>query len=96
GPHDLSIGDALAEIETANGRPFQLWGFGWDYGGWASDWQGGALASADGCTVRVRFQARSNANAHAIGEAAFMSDDPAVRAADAAVTEFGLMYSSPQ
>lgn len=96
GPHELSVGDGLADVERANGRPFQLWGFGWDYGGWVSDWQGGAFASTDGCTMRVRFQARSNANTNAVGDAAFMSDDTSVRAADAAVAEFGLMYSSLQ
>lgn len=95
GPHELSIGDTLAEIERANGRPFQLWGFGWDYGGWVSDWQGGAFASADACNVRARFQARGDANTHALGEAAFMSNDSAVRAADASVSEFGLMFYRP-
>jgi hypothetical protein len=96
GPHDLSIGDALAEIEAANGRPFQLWGFGWDYGGWVSDWQGGAFAPADGCNVRARFRARSNSNTRAVGEAAFMSNDASVRAADATVSQFGLMYQTAQ
>lgn len=95
GPHELSIGDTLAEIERANARPFQLWGFGWDYGGWVSDWQGGAFASADGCMVRVRFESRRNANTHALGEAAFTSNDSAVRAADAAVSEFGLIFYRP-
>jgi hypothetical protein len=95
GPHDLSIGDGLADTERANGRPFQLWGFGWDYGGWVSDWQGGAFAAADGCNVRARFQARGNPSA-ASGDSAFMSSDAAVRAADPAVSEFGLMFSSPQ
>lgn len=95
GPQGLSVGDAIGDIERANGRPFQLWGFGWDYGGWVSDWQGGAFAAADGCNVRARFQARSNPGA-ASGDAAFMSNDAAVRSADPAVSEFGLMFSAPQ
>ena len=95
GPHGLSVGDALGDTERANGRPFQLWGFGWDYGGWVSDWQGGAFAPADGCNVRARFQARGARNA-AIGESPFMSSDAAVRSADPAVLEFGLMFSSSQ
>jgi hypothetical protein len=95
GPHGVSVGDAIGDIERANGRPFQLWGFGWDYGGWVSDWQGGAFAAADGCNVRARFQARGNPSA-ASGDAAFMSSDAAVRSADPAVSEFGLMFSAPQ
>ncbi len=94
GPHDLSIGDALDNTERANGQPFQLWGFGWDYGGWVSDWNGGALAQADGCNLRVRFEPSSTSNTSAMGDAAFMSNDPAVRAADARVSELGLLFTS--
>jgi hypothetical protein len=95
GPHDLSIGDALADVERANGRPFQLWGFGWDYGGWVSDWLGGAFAPTEGCTIRARFAPRSGASS-ALGDSAFMSNDAAVRAADASVSEFGLMFQAPE
>jgi len=96
GPHDLSIGDALDNTERANGQPFQLWGFGWDYGGWVSDWSGGAFAPASGCNLRVRFEPRNTSNTSAAGDAAFMSNDPAVRAADAAVSEIGLLYTTTQ
>ena len=96
GAGDLSIGDALADVERANGRAFQLWGFGWDYGGWVSDWRGGAFAAHDGCNIRARFTPRSQGNTSAVGDSAFNSDDPAVRAADAAVSEFGLMFSSAE
>jgi hypothetical protein len=96
GPHDLGVGDPLDSTERANGQPFQLWGFGWDYGGWVSDWNGGAFATADGCNLRVRFQPRSASNTSAMGDGAFMSNDPAVRAADAVVSEIGLLYTTPQ
>ncbi|QJD80232.1 hypothetical protein [Spirosoma rhododendri] len=39
----LRIGTTLHELERRNGKPFRLWGFGWDYGGNVSDWQGGRL-----------------------------------------------------
>lgn len=58
GAHDLSVGDTIAAVETANGHPFQLWGFGWDYGGWVSDWKDGAFADVNGCRTRVRFDPR--------------------------------------
>jgi hypothetical protein len=72
GPNDLSIGDALDDVERANGRAFQLW------------------------NIRARFTPRSQAGASAMGDSAFSSDDAAVRAANAAVSEFGLMFSSAE
>ncbi|WP_395646661.1 hypothetical protein [Terricaulis sp.] len=93
GARDLRLGAALAEVETANGRPFQLWGFGWDYGGYVSDWKGGALDDP-ACRVRVRFDPGNDA-AGANGDSAFMSDAPAVRAANAHVSEISLGYSHP-
>ena len=51
--HDAS------EIEALNGRPFKLYGFGFDYGGTTLDWNGGALATqAGGCTLTLRFTMR--------------------------------------
>ena len=44
-PGGLSLGSSLKEIETRNGRPFTLAGFGWDYGGVVVDWASGTLAS---------------------------------------------------
>ncbi|QKZ14743.1 hypothetical protein [Spirosoma sp. KUDC1026] len=40
----LRIGTQLSELEKRNGKPFKLWGFGWDYGGNISDWQGGKMS----------------------------------------------------
>jgi hypothetical protein len=94
GPNNLRIGAGLEDIERANGRAFQLWGFGWDYGGWVSDWKEGAFAPANGCNIRARFTPRNENNNSALGDSAFMSDDPAVRAANARVSEFGLMFSA--
>ena len=37
----LRPGSSLAEVEAANGKPFALSGFEWDYGGYANDWKGG-------------------------------------------------------
>jgi hypothetical protein len=33
----------LRELERLNGKPFQLAGFGWDYSGTVTDWNGGGL-----------------------------------------------------
>jgi hypothetical protein len=42
----ISLGTSLKDLERFNGRPFTLAGFGWDYAGVITDWQGGALDSA--------------------------------------------------
>lgn len=40
----LTLGMTLKELEALNGKPFELLGFGWDYGGFVSSWSGGKLA----------------------------------------------------
>lgn len=42
----ISLGTSLQELERVNGRSFTLAGFGWDYGGVITDWEGGALDTA--------------------------------------------------
>ncbi|HYF40070.1 MAG TPA: hypothetical protein VD930_10295 [Gemmatimonadales bacterium] len=44
--HGISLGTTLRQLEQLNGKPFTLAGFGWDYAGVITDWQGGALDSA--------------------------------------------------
>lgn len=39
----VSIGSGLADVQKANGKPFLVSGFEWDYGGFVTDWKGGAL-----------------------------------------------------
>ena len=84
GPHGVRLGASLAEIEQANGKPFNLYGFGWDYGGWSTHWNDGAFAGPD-CLTRMRFQARGEG---AQGDSEFSSESAEMRAADAYVREF--------
>ena len=48
GPHGVSLGVSLHQLEDINGRAFSLFGFGWDYGGTVSSWEGGLLAPLEG------------------------------------------------
>jgi hypothetical protein len=95
GPNSLSLGQALAEVEAVNGSPFMLWGFGWDYGGWVSDWNGGAFAPVAGCVTRVRFDATGDQEG-AQGDSTFASDSAVIRRAAPRVSEFGLSYPTAQ
>jgi len=90
-----TIGAPISEIESLNVMPFKLWGFGWDYGGWVSDWNLGTFSQTPGCNTRIRFEARNDLGAAASGDSEFMSNDPAIRAADPAVVAFGLMFAAP-
>lgn len=94
--HGIRRGMRLHQIEALNGRPFRLYGFGFDYGGTTLDWNGGALATqAGGCTLTLRFMMREGADNNAVygGEQSFLSDDEGMRKAapivDAVELRFG-------
>jgi hypothetical protein len=42
----ISLSTTLNELEQFNGKPFTLAGFGWDYAGVVTNWNGGALDSS--------------------------------------------------
>jgi len=88
-------GMTLSEIEALNGRPFELWGFGFDYGGTTLDWKDGALAQQAGdCTLTLRFTMRDGADNDGVylGEQSLMSDSEAMRKARPVVDAVGLMF----
>jgi hypothetical protein len=75
----VKIGTTLAELEKLNGKPFDFYGFGWDYGGIVSDWKKGNF---DGKKMLITFtytqpNIRINpAEVPAMGDATFSSADP--------------------
>ncbi|MGX1785496.1 hypothetical protein ACWIGM_02080 [Bosea sp. NPDC055332] len=80
----LAIGSALTAVEAANGKPFSILGFDWDYSGTAADWQGGKLAKAfGGCRLTIRFGYPKGADAKALdrlsGDKEFSSANPDMR-----------------
>jgi hypothetical protein len=42
----ITLNTSLQELEKLNGKPFTLAGFGWDYAGVVTNWNGGALDSS--------------------------------------------------
>jgi hypothetical protein len=97
GPEGLNLGDGVATVERLNGHGFTLSGFGWDYGGYVTDWQGGPLQEpVPRCRTTVRFNIPEDANADAImGEGLHSSGDPGVRAATPFVEEIGIHWLNP-
>lgn len=92
GPGGIAIGAKLAEVETANGRPFSLYGFDWDYGGLVSDWKGGALApKVAKCAFTARFN-RGVDETQASGDSEFSSSDPRMKHDQPYLSEFGVGF----
>jgi len=93
----LKVGSTIAEVEALNGKPFRLYGFGWEMGGMLLDWLDGKLAKLPGgCTLQVRFgipdQTAPAAGHPAFGENELVSSASSVRALQPTVTEFSISY----
>ena len=91
GPHSLTLGESMADVEHANGGAFTLYGFDWDYGGTVTDWRGGTLAPQDNCHVHVGFQPTGDAG-RASGDGAFRADSAEMRAANPYVAVIGVSF----
>jgi hypothetical protein len=96
GPGDIQTGESIDVVEAANGGPFELQGFGWDYGGYVTDWKGGKLAHpAPKCRTVMRF-ASDSSDASIVGEGPRASDLPAMKASGAKVVSFSIAWETPQ
>jgi hypothetical protein len=91
GPHGVKLGQAMADVQAANGRAFQASGFDWDYGGMVTDWKGGAFAPVDNCSVQVGFQPGAETQ-QAEGEASFASNSPAMISRTPYVSLFAVSF----
>ena len=97
GPKGLLIGSSIAAVERANGKPFTLYGFDWDYGGSTESWNGGALGNLPGgCAFAPIFEpdyTTSDEIQNAVsGDTPFASDSQAMRAAKVRIRSLHLRY----
>jgi hypothetical protein len=83
-PRQISLGASLADLESANGRPFRLAGFAWDYAGAVTSWEGGALDSLlPGVRLYLEPRIEDRAGApyrHVQGDREFSSNNRDMRA----------------
>lgn len=95
GPNGLTLGMSAADVQRINGRPFSIYNWGWDYGGYVYDWQGGNL-DRGACRVIGGFEARgpdtSAVDQGGQGETRFQSDSVAIRGANVHLVWFGLRF----
>ena len=98
GPNGLKIGDPIESVERSNGGGFMLSGFGWDYGGYVTDWKGGELATqAPNCRTVARFERTANLDDTKVsGEKAHASNSKAMLAAAPRLVSFGVSWSTPE
>lgn len=96
-PEGLKIGSSVADVEKANGKPFKMSGFGWDYGGFAISWEGGKLDAEqrNGCNLLMRFSPQGETTPEgALGDVEVMSDSKDMAASNARVIEISISYPS--
>lgn len=77
------LGMSVEELEKINGRPFTFKGFGWDYAGTVTDWQGGNLQDK-GIAVQLSegpFSGKltDEQSAQLLGNVPVQSDNPMVK-----------------
>jgi hypothetical protein len=91
----VSIASSLADVQKANGKPFLVSGFEWDYGGFVIDWKGGTLGRpmVGGCNVIVRFGKSAAAPKALSGDGVkAASDNAALLKFAPVVTEIGVGF----
>ncbi|MBB4042224.1 hypothetical protein GGR34_003913 [Microvirga flocculans] len=96
-PKGLRVGASIEEVEKANGKPFVLYGFEWDYGGTVAGWNGGALGHLPGgCALYPVFEAEDTASDDVLdavsGDARFPSDSPLMKAAQPRIRSLALRF----
>jgi hypothetical protein len=85
----LTIGTPITEVQKLNGKAFDLSGFGWDYGGFVTDWKGGKFNTSLG----LRFEAKNaEASGKVSGEGVFSSDSPDMVAASPVVSRMEFRF----
>ncbi|MGJ4950335.1 hypothetical protein [Bradyrhizobium sp. HKCCYLS20291] len=93
----ITIGSSLAAVQQANGKPFVVAGFGWDYGGFVTDFKNGALGRMlpGGCSITLRFGKDGNVPRALSGDGVKVkSDNPALVKFAPVVTEIGVNFAA--
>jgi len=96
GPGGIRLGTTLFEVEAANGAPFTILGFGWDYGGSAGFEEGKLADLPGGCTLSLTFQIDETVEGPEfdaiMGDEQFRSDNPLIRKAAPTVSQIAVGY----
>ncbi|WP_343684304.1 hypothetical protein [Asticcacaulis sp.] len=100
GPGNIRIGSPLKAVEAANGKGFDLYGFDWDYGGYAADFKGGTLGLMPGdCVLGLRFAPPEGQpgqlTSDIVGDTQVASSNPNMQALQPVIVEMSIGWPSP-
>ena len=97
GPEGLTNGLRLEQVEKANGKPFKVNGFEWDYGGFVTGLDGKLNALPGGCSAGIRFEATRTLKRPKfdpiIGDKAIVSTNSLLRQVRPMVSEWSVGYA---
>jgi hypothetical protein len=101
GPGGIKVGMPIEEVQAINGEAFSLFGFYWDYGGYAGFENGKLSELPGGCVLSLRFAPTredlpDNVMNAISGDSEFRSDMPEMLVAKVAVREVNLGYPLPE
>lgn len=101
GPGGVKVGMPIEEVQAINGEPFNLYGFYWDYGGFAGFESGTLGGLPGGCVLNLRFApTREDLPTDVMnaisGDTELKSDLPEMLEAKVAVREVNLGYPYPE
>lgn len=95
----IVMGMTLKEVEKINGKPFKVAGFGWDYGGFVTDWQRGKLAGkneVENLVIRFYYNIEDDKLGTIAdkvqGEGPFLSSHPAMQQLNPKVVEITIGF----
>lgn len=98
-PDNIVLGTHLQELERLNGGPFLLTGFGWDYGGTITSWEGGRLGGLfeQGSGIALRLGGDTSMLsvkelARVSGDVEYRSDDPLMQTVNPKVIEIVVFF----
>lgn len=97
----VRMGMTLKEVEKINGKPFKVAGFGWDYGGFVTDWQRGKLAGkneVENLVIRFYYNIEDDKLGTIAdkvqGEGPFLSSHPAMQQLNPKVVEITIGFEN--
>ncbi len=86
----IKIGTTLDELLKINGKDFNFYGFDWDYGGVANEWEGGKINSQ--LTVVLSPKDPNAAIPELAGDGTFSSSNPKAKEARLEVIAFVIYF----
>jgi hypothetical protein len=102
GPHGVRVGMSVAEVVAINGKPFNIGGFWWDYGGYAQIDEG-TLANGEltTCFLSLRFSPGEDypqdLDVSAVsGEVSIPADEPLLEKLDTRLSVVSVSYPAPE